>query len=112
MEDVLARSQVSGRGALSDLMEEASRHRRCALDSREDVASTASREEGRWMTNRIRPATTADIPALFDVRYPLSAFGRIREPDQRSAVLFKDATVWTGSARGTLARASVLGENG
>jgi N-acetylglucosamine-6-phosphate deacetylase len=51
-------------------------------------------------------------PALFDVNYPLGAFGRSREPEQPAAVLFKDATVWTSGPRGKLAKASVLVERG
>lgn len=54
----------------------------------------------------------ATRPALFEVNYPLGAFGRTRAPDQPAAVLFKNATVWTGGPRGKLAAASVLVEHG
>ena len=54
----------------------------------------------------------ATKPALYDVNYPLGAFGRTRQPDQPAAVLFKDATVWTSGPRGKLAKASVLVEHG
>jgi imidazolonepropionase-like amidohydrolase len=51
-------------------------------------------------------------PALFEVTYPLGAYGRSREPGQPAAVLFRNATVWTSGPRGKLAGASVLVENG
>jgi imidazolonepropionase-like amidohydrolase len=51
-------------------------------------------------------------PALFEVNYPLGAFGRTGEPEQPAAVLFKDATVWTSGPRGRIAKASVLVERG
>ena len=51
-------------------------------------------------------------PALFEVTYPLGAFGRSHLPEQPAAVLFKNATVWTSGPRGKLAGASVLVEHG
>jgi N-acetylglucosamine-6-phosphate deacetylase len=51
-------------------------------------------------------------PALFEVTYPLGAFGRNHEPEQPQAVLFRNATVWTSGPRGKLANASVLVEAG
>jgi N-acetylglucosamine-6-phosphate deacetylase len=51
-------------------------------------------------------------PALFDVNYPLGAFGRPTLPDQPAAVLFVNATVWTCGPRGKLEAATVLVEHG
>ena len=51
-------------------------------------------------------------PALFEVNYPLGAFGRSGKPEQHAAVLFKNATVWTSGPRGKLAGASVLVQHG
>jgi N-acetylglucosamine-6-phosphate deacetylase len=51
-------------------------------------------------------------PALFEVLYPLGAFGRSQQPEQPAVVLFKNATVWTSGPRGKLAKASVLVERG
>jgi imidazolonepropionase-like amidohydrolase len=51
-------------------------------------------------------------PALFEVTYPLGAFGRAHEPEQPGVVLFKNATVWTSGPRGKLSSASVLVEAG
>ena len=38
-------------------------------------------------------------PALFEVTYPLGAFGRAHEPEQPGLILFKNATVWTSGPR-------------
>lgn len=51
-------------------------------------------------------------PALYEVSYPLGAFGRAQEPEQPAAVLFRNATVWTSGPRGKLVGASVLVERG
>ena len=51
-------------------------------------------------------------PALYEVSYPLGAFGRSHAPEQPAAVLFKNATVWTSGPRGKLTGASVLVEQG
>lgn len=60
------------------------------------------------------PAGTEQKPprrALFPVNYPLGAFGRVAPPDQ-TAVLLKNATVWTSGPQGILPRASILIEAG
>jgi len=46
--------------------------------------------------------------ALYDVNYPLGAFGRSESPKRPGAVLFKGATVWTSGPAGVLKDASVL----
>jgi N-acetylglucosamine-6-phosphate deacetylase len=50
--------------------------------------------------------------ALFDVVYPLSAFGRLAPPAQPEAVVFRNATVWTCGPRGKLENATVLVRQG
>lgn len=49
-----------------------------------------------------------DKPALFAVNYPLGDFGRASQPEQPSAVLFKNATIWTSGKAGTIKGGSVL----
>ncbi|HEV3003723.1 MAG TPA: amidohydrolase family protein, partial [Pirellulales bacterium] len=46
--------------------------------------------------------------ALFEVNYPLGAFGVGGPPEQPESVLFEHATVWTCGPQGTLDNASVL----
>jgi N-acetylglucosamine-6-phosphate deacetylase len=46
--------------------------------------------------------------ALYDVNYPLGAFGVAGPPEQPDTVLFEHATVWTCGPLGTLDDASVL----
>ncbi len=50
--------------------------------------------------------------ALFEVNYPLGAYGSAGVPEQPPAVLFANATVWTGSEQGILTEADVLVERG
>ena len=58
------------------------------------------------------PAPAQAARALFDVNYPLGAYGGAGLPEQPAAVLFAHATVWTGSEQGILTDASVLVERG
>ena len=51
-------------------------------------------------------------PSLFDVNYPLGAYGRAHEPEQPPAVVFRNATVWTCGPQGKLQRATVVVEHG
>jgi len=51
-------------------------------------------------------------PAMFAANYPLGEYGREAPPEQAKAVLFKNATVWTGEKEGVIERGSVLVENG
>lgn len=53
-----------------------------------------------------------DVRALFDVNYPLGAYGRSRVPEQPRYVLFTNATIWTCGPQGVLSEASLLIENG
>jgi len=46
--------------------------------------------------------------ALFEVNYPLGAFGVSGPPEQPEAVLFQHATIWTCGPNGVLVDASVL----
>lgn len=50
--------------------------------------------------------------ALFEVNYPLGAYGTAGVPAQPPAVLFANATVWTGSKQGILTEADALVERG
>ncbi|MCL6502738.1 MAG: amidohydrolase [Pirellulales bacterium] len=61
-----------------------------------------------------RPGAADSPPAraLFEVNYPLGAFGTAGPPEQPAAVLFTHATVWTGAEQGTLENADVLVERG
>lgn len=58
-----------------------------------------------------RPATNG-TKALFEVNYPLGAYGTAGLPEQPPAVLFANATVWTGSEQGILTETDVLVERG
>ncbi|MEX0938238.1 MAG: amidohydrolase family protein [Pirellulales bacterium] len=50
--------------------------------------------------------------ALYDVNYPLGAFGRSELPQQHEVVLLKGATVWTGGPQGTIEQADILIRSG
>jgi N-acetylglucosamine-6-phosphate deacetylase len=50
--------------------------------------------------------------ALSKVNYPLGDFGRAAPPEQPTAVLFRNATVWTSGPAGRLEGADVLVEKG
>ncbi len=50
--------------------------------------------------------------ALFDVSFPLGAFGVTSTPEQPKALVFRGATVWTSGPAGLLEGASVLVESG
>jgi len=51
-------------------------------------------------------------PALFPVNFPLGANGVEAEPERPSAVVFRNATVWTSGPAGVLEGASVLVRDG
>jgi N-acetylglucosamine-6-phosphate deacetylase len=50
--------------------------------------------------------------ALYAVNFPLGASGRATPPEQPTAVLFKNATVWTSGKQGKLSGASILIRSG
>ncbi len=50
--------------------------------------------------------------ASFPIVYPLGAFGREKQPERPSTVLFKNATIWTCGPAGVLHDASVLVRDG
>jgi imidazolonepropionase-like amidohydrolase len=50
--------------------------------------------------------------ALFDVNYPLGAFGRELPPEEPRTILFRNATIWTAGPQGVLRDASLLIEGG
>jgi len=79
-------------------------------DKGQSARAPATQPASSALAQKAEKASTQ--PALFDVTYPLGAFGRTREPEQPAAVLFKNATVWTSGPRGKLALASVLVERG
>jgi imidazolonepropionase-like amidohydrolase len=55
---------------------------------------------------------TASKNALYEVNFPLGASGRAALPEQPTAVLFKNATVWTSDKQGKLTAASILVKSG
>ncbi len=64
------------------------------------------------VTDEDKDEDKADDPApLFDVNYPLGAFGVTKQPGQPT-VLFRNATVWTCGPAGVLKGASVLVRDG
>ncbi len=50
--------------------------------------------------------------ALFPVNYPFGEYGRLEQPPQHEAVVFRHATVWTSGPRGILKDTDVLVESG
>ncbi len=54
--------------------------------------------------------TSAEAPAkaLFEVNYPLGAYGRRKPPEQPQRLLFTGATIWTCGPQGVLKDASLL----
>ncbi len=50
--------------------------------------------------------------ALFDVNYPLGAFGRELPPEEPRTILFRNATIWTAGPQGVLRDASLLVDGG
>ncbi|MDC0937234.1 amidohydrolase family protein, partial [Pirellulales bacterium] len=57
-------------------------------------------------------ASIPQVEVEIAVNYPLGAYGRTEDPEQPSAVLFRNATVWTCGAKGLLERADVLVRDG
>lgn len=69
--------------------------------------------ENKQATKREQDTLQQRAKALFDVSYPLGAYGRQQEsPPGKSLILFRNAAVWTCGASGFLARADVLVRDG
>ncbi|MEY4180201.1 MAG: Allantoinase, partial [Planctomycetota bacterium] len=77
-----------------------------AKDGAKDSAKDTSKEPSKDAAKR--DAAKASFPIV----YPLGAFGREKQPEQPSVVLFKNATVWTCGPAGVLHDASVLVRDG
>lgn len=58
------------------------------------------------------PKGEVPSPSLYAVKYPLGSYGVAGPPQQPSAVLFTNVTVWTCGPRGVIPNASVLVERG
>lgn len=87
--------------------------KRISDDQEEDAGDdqppdlTASKEKS---TSDDKPETPQE--ALYEVNYPLGAFGRTAPPQQPNSLFFRNGTVWTCSSQGTLSSASVLIKSG
>jgi imidazolonepropionase-like amidohydrolase len=76
------------------------------------VATTApdTSPQEKQESKKNEPAPT--VRALFEVNYPLGAYGRSGPPEQPQHVLFTNATIWTCGPQGVLRDASLLIGNG
>ena len=77
------------------------------------TASHDSRARTRGGENREKPPQPAATqgkpqPVLEALRYPLGAFGVLRQPERPLHVLFKNATLWTCAQQGILRNAEIL----
>lgn len=54
----------------------------------------------------------AEVELAVPINFPLGAYGRTNEPSEVEVALFRNATVWTCGADGTLPRADVLVRHG
>jgi N-acetylglucosamine-6-phosphate deacetylase len=76
------------------------------------IATTApdTSPQEKQESKKTEPAPT--VRALFEVNYPLGAYGRSGPPEQPQHVLFTNATIWTCGPQGVLRDASLLIGNG
>lgn len=75
----------------------------------EEEATGADEDDDQKTDDRQKEKPTR---ASFPVNYPLGAFGLAESPEQLQRVLFRNATVWTCGASGTVDRTDVLIGNG
>lgn len=86
----------------------------CEAKPAEGIASNGKPDKPEPDENEKSDAKPAKPPkeALYQVNYPLGAFGTATLPERPDAMVFQNATVWTSSADGVLEGASVLVEKG
>jgi len=79
--------------------------------TRDDVPPKA-KEPAKPKAEPASKAPAKSLPALFEVNYPLGAYGRTAPPEQPKVILFRNATVWTCGPQGIMKNACVLVEAG
>ncbi len=100
--------QPQENGSGSDESEESDQGQPKQEEEKADKAQERQNEDSERQNDESKEENTGPRPALLPLRYPLSAWGRLHQPDQPTAVLFKNATVWTCGPQGVLPNARVL----
>jgi imidazolonepropionase-like amidohydrolase len=80
------------------------------LPDGEETRFTA-RKTGDFKAETKKSDSKKSVPELLPLSYPNVGYGYLKRPEQED-ILFKNATVWTGEAEGTLANTDVLIKKG
>jgi imidazolonepropionase-like amidohydrolase len=98
-----------------DLFTSTSRVREVWIDGQRNETSEVQFQDGGSQKRLATESATQSSaqPAMFEVNYPLGAWGRSDEaPPPQQTVLFRDATIWTSGPNGVFQRGSVLISDG
>jgi len=102
---------IEGTGELPDGREFRWSARRTVAAAAAPAGAAEERTETEARAAKVETEMAKSPIARADV-FPAGAYGRRGIPEQASRVLFKNATLWTSAAAGTLERADLLVENG